>query len=695
MASRVNQLASDGIESSAAIRSQVEDRRARPFLWNQPKSQQTLCKCRLTLIRRMEWLSRLKGQTRKPVLQNVVLEHGTAWPAEVLKQLPLWFEDKVRKNQSQEEIAQNFHGTFTQKRTFHAIEAKVYFLTGKSHFRKRNKKTSRKRPVSLTPRSSPPPSQFSGSVDSTQQLISRSSIEVHDLRLAPNLLPYLNSEDCEDGDSYGLHGVQPVDPERETSDLHAVPEQDTANQMLSCQRAPQEREPQSGTSQNESPVRGSRQAEESPKAHPGFSDLVGESQPRNGNPTNVFAAISKMGDACLPRSSPLEPPRISEPIQSPIRHPPEDDITLEWLGQTLSCCAETSTMHMEQADTAHGNQSLETLSPQSSSRENSLTRGSENEGFNDESHTESVPRSPTPFQVPEPSSTGNSTEHHPQNCGMDEPTIDASESAFIDKKLIIRCLHKKSKSQAARSHPNWNHKDLNRLLGWHMKRKNLPKERLEVEFLRDFGHYRSSSAIVTACRRKRKADSRHKDVTSAPTPGRLTPLAPVLNTKPVSRPPNAIIGSDTPSLHSSHTAAVPSNENTTLKPPPLERSRSRHLTQPQILGNIDRFSRDMAPPLHESDETVDQSSPAAVAPESASGQMVCWTPDSAEDTPTLGNRRHRVEITPKPPSRFTAINGGNVHPADPNSTAQPETNKRDAVPNGQGGQRASKEKCVG
>jgi hypothetical protein len=25
----------------------------------------------------MEWLSRLKGQTRKPVLQNVVLEHGT------------------------------------------------------------------------------------------------------------------------------------------------------------------------------------------------------------------------------------------------------------------------------------------------------------------------------------------------------------------------------------------------------------------------------------------------------------------------------------------------------------------------------------------------------------------------------------------------------------------------------------------
>ncbi|KAJ5260672.1 hypothetical protein N7524_006104 [Penicillium chrysogenum] len=169
---------------------------------------------------------------------------------------------------------------------------------------------------------------------------------------------------------------------------------------------------------------------------------------------------------------------------------------------------------------------------------------------------------------------------------------------------------------------------------------------------------------------------------------------------PVSRPPNAIIGSDTPSLHSSHTVAVPSNENSTLKHPPLERFRSRHLTQPQILGNTDRFSREMTPPLHESDETVDQSSPAAVASESASEQIVCSTPDSAEDTPTLGNRRHRVEITPKPPTRFTAINSGIFHPTDPNisemaTLVQPETNEREAAPNGQGSQRASKEKCVG
>ncbi|CRL25731.1 unnamed protein product [Penicillium camemberti] len=142
-----------------------------------------------------------------------------------------------------------------------------------------------------------------------------------------------------------------------------------------------------------------------------------------------------MGDTCLPRSSPLEPHRMSEPIQCPIRHLSEDDTTFEGLGQALCRCAESSTMHMERADTAHGNQSSERLSPQSSSRENSLTRGSENEGSNDESYTESVPRSPTPFQVPELSSTGNSMEHHPQNCGMDEPTIDASERALIGEEL--------------------------------------------------------------------------------------------------------------------------------------------------------------------------------------------------------------------------------------------------------------------
>ncbi|KAJ5055226.1 hypothetical protein NUH16_010788 [Penicillium rubens] len=101
----------------------------------------------------------------------------------------------------------------------------------------------------------------------------------------------------------------------------------------------------------------------------------------------------------------------------------------------------------------------------------------------------------------------------------------------------------------------------------------------------------------------------------------------------------------------------------------------------------------MPPPLHEGEEAVGQSSPAAVAVESASEQMVCSTPENAEDTSTLGNRRHRVVKTPKPPSRFTAINGGTVHPTDPNVIAQLETNERDAPPNGQGSQRASK--CVG
>ncbi|KAI2716317.1 hypothetical protein DTO013F2_7604 [Penicillium roqueforti] len=612
-----------------------------------------------------------------------------AWPAEILKQLPLWFEHQVHENLSEEEIARNFHRTFKQKRTFHAIEAKVYFLTGKSPFRKRNKKTSRKRPVVFTPRSSPPPSQPSESVDFTQQLISRSNIEVHALRLVSNLLPYLNSEDCEDGSLYVLHGVQPADPEPESSDSHAVLEQDTANQMLRFRHVPQEHELQSGTSQNEWPVRGSHQAEESPKDHPVFSDLAPESQPTNDNPINVLAETSGMADSCFPRSSPLERPRISEPIQSSIRHPSEGDTTLEELGQTLIHGVESSAMHVEQKDTAHGNQRSKRLSPQSSSRGNPLARGSANEGSNNESHTESVARSPTTFQVPEPSSTGNSTEHHPQNCGMDEPTIDTFERALIDEELIRRCLREKSKAQAARSHPNWNDKDLKRLPGWHMKRKNLSKERLEVEFLRDFRHYRSSSAIVTACRRKRKADSRHKDVTSAPTPGQLAPVVPaVLDTMRVSRSPNAIIGSDTPSLDPSHAIAIPSNENTTLKHPPLERPRSPQLNQPQALNNTERLSCNSPPPLKEGEEAVNQNSPTAVASECASKQVVFSAP-----LENVGN------TTLNPPARFRAFNGGNVHPTEPNISemtplSQMGTNERDALPGGQENQQTSNHNIV-
>lgn len=162
-------------------------------------------------------------------------------------------------------------------------------------------RTSRKKPVSLTPRPSPPLPQTSESVDFTKQLISRSSIEVHALRLAPSLLPYLCSEDCEDGNLDALQVVQRVDPESGFSDTHAVPEQDTANQMLRCLHASQEHEIQSGTSLTEWPARKSPQAEESLKAHPAFSDLVPKSQRRNDNSINILGATSKMVDsiACL------------------------------------------------------------------------------------------------------------------------------------------------------------------------------------------------------------------------------------------------------------------------------------------------------------------------------------------------------------------------------------------------------------
>lgn len=418
--------------------------------------------------------------------------------------------------------------------------------------------------------------------------------------------------------------------------------------------------------------------------------MVAESQP-----INVLAATSGMVDSCLPRSSPLEP-RISVPIQSPMRHPSEGDTTLEEPGQTLIHCTGSSAMQVEQEDTAHGNQSSERLFPQSSSRENPLTRGPAIEGSNNESHTESglgaltIPRAPTLFQVPEPSSAGNSTENQPRNQGID--ATDTSERALIDEELIRRYPHEKIKAHAARSHRTWSDEDLKRLPGWLMNRKDLSKERLEVEFLRDFGHYRTSSAVVTTCRKRKKRDSRHKDVTSAPTPGQVAPVVPaVLDTVRVSQSPNIIIRSEAPTLHPSYI---------TLKYPPLERHRLPQPNQPQILDNTDRFSRDMPLPLHEGEEAVGQDSPAAVACESASEQMVCSIPEDAEDPPTLSNRRHRVEITPKPPARFTAVNGANVHPTDPNTSemtplVQPETNEGDAPRNRQGSQRASKERFAG
>ncbi|CAG7966674.1 unnamed protein product [Penicillium salamii] len=523
------------------------------------------------------------------------------WPSEVLEELPEWFEDQVRKDLSQEEIARNFQRKYKQKRTFHAIEAKVYYLTGKSPFRKRGKKTSRKIPVSLAPRSSPPLSQPSESVG--QQLITRSNIEVQALHLAPNLLPYLISEGREDGNLHTLHGVQPVDPESGYSDSHAVHEQETPYQGSSCLRDSQEHVLESDQRQNECPVRGSPQAGESPKAHAAFSDLVSEIQPRNENLINVLDATSaKPGtvDPYLPRSSPLGSPWISEPIQPPIRHHPEDGTTLEEPGQTLIHRTGTIAMHVNQTDTGHDKPS-ERLSHRSSPRE---------------SHTESgpgvltVPRASTPFRVPEPSSTGNSTGHHSGNCGMDGPTTNTPERAFIDEELVIRCLQEKSQAQAARSRRPWSKEHLNRLPGWLMNRKALSDERLEVEFLRDFGHHRTSSAINAACRKKKKGST---------------------------------------------------------------------------------------PPFHVSEEAVDHNLPAAAASDYASEQTVFVTPsENVEDTPTLGNRRHRVGITPKPPARFTAINGGIVHRTGSNiSEMAPLVQiERDALPSGQGIQQTSTEMVV-
>ncbi|OQD64943.1 hypothetical protein PENANT_c411G11331, partial [Penicillium antarcticum] len=270
-----------------------------------------------------------------------------------------------------------------------------------------------------------------------------------------------------------------------------------------------------------------------------------------------------------------------------------------------------------------------------------------------------------------------SIEHHSRDCEADRPTTDTSENLLSEQELISRYLHEKSEAQSERSHRPWIAKDLDRLPGWLMKRKNLRKERLEVEFLRDFGQYRTSCAIVTACRKKRKADSRQKDV------------------MPVSRSPNAVI--ETPSSEPSKTIAVLSNDNTTPKHPLLERPRSSQLQPPQVSDNAERLYRNSPPLLHQDDEAVDQNSPAAS--ECTSEQMALSTPENAEDTPTLGSRRHRVGVTPEPLARFTAINGDKLHPTGPNigdmtPLLQIEANERDAFSDEQGSQRASKEKSI-
>jgi hypothetical protein len=89
-----------------------------------------------------------------------------------------------------------------------------------------------------------------------------------------------------------------------------------------------------------------------------------------------------------------------------------------------------------------------------------------------------------------------------------------------------------------------------------------------------------------------------------------------------------------------------------------------------VLDNADRFSRNMPPPLHEGEEAIGQSPPAAVA--------LGWMNGTAIDCCESGWGFWRFYNSVAP----IAQRGGIF-----------ETNERDAPPNGQGSQRASK--CVG
>ncbi|KAJ5366130.1 hypothetical protein N7541_000071 [Penicillium brevicompactum] len=131
-----------------------------------------------------------QGNTKRRSAAKWGFSKNKLWPPHVLKQLPGWFEDQVRRNFSQDEIAQHFEEKFKQKRTFNALEAKLYKLTGKSPYRKRGKRSS----VSLAPHQSSPPHHSSSSLDLSERMVLRSNINVHTLHLAPSIFPYIVAE---------------------------------------------------------------------------------------------------------------------------------------------------------------------------------------------------------------------------------------------------------------------------------------------------------------------------------------------------------------------------------------------------------------------------------------------------------------------------------------------------------------------
>ncbi|CAG7947357.1 unnamed protein product [Penicillium salamii] len=612
-------------------------------------------------------LDEVDMETRSPGAQGNTKRRGAArrrfsknnlWSPHVLKQLPEWFEDQVRRNLSQEDIARNFQQEFKQKRTFNALEAMLYKLTGKSPYRKRGKQPT----VSSTPRASSPPHQSSGSLVLPQQMILRSNTDVHTLHLAPSIVPYLTPKDSEDDNPFVHPGAQPIDSDSESNGSNAVHGYDLANEESACLGASRGHRLQPGQC---------LEIEEPYKDLPNFSDSAVESLSQSdhsnaGDSINLIEADWRNDDFNAPRDSPSEARRIIEPV----RPRTEDDMTPAGSVQTL--------LHPNQDCLSHGNPPAKNAG-HCSARQAPLAGASANESTG---HVpgDSLARATAPSLVSQPSPIGSSTEDHSLNYRMNGPSTDTIEGGLAEEGMVRSCVVKRPQAHV-RPHRPWKDEDLNRLPRWFMARKHLPKNILEVEFLEDFKHHRTPSAISAACRKRMKAEARLKNATSRCTPispPRAIPVA--FESTQISQTPSTIAGHNTPGLNSPH---IPSKEMSAPGNPSLERPRSRR-TRLQIPESRGRSSF-----AHSSftcgDEDADgTTSSASVGSTCAPAQSAVSQPiRDADESPGSGNQKD------VPPGRFGEVNDGKDQRTRPNmESAAPRAQvEREGLRAPHGGQR--------
>ncbi|KAJ5354418.1 hypothetical protein N7541_005462 [Penicillium brevicompactum] len=290
------------------------------------------------------------------------------------------------------------------------------------------------------------------------------------------------------------------------------------------------------------------------------------------------------------------------------------------------------------------------------------------------------PEQQPPSQVSQPSPIGSSTEHHSLNYRMNGPSTDTIERGLAEEGMVRSCVVKRPQAQV-RPHRPWKDEDLNRLPRWFMARKHLPKNILEVEFLEDFKHHRTPSAISAACRKRMKAEARLKNATSRCTPispPRAVPVA--LESTQISQTLSTIAGHKTPGLNPPH---ISSKEMGAPGNPSLERPRSRR-TRLQIPESRERSSFAHSSFTCGDEEADGTTSSASVGSTCAPAQSAVSQPiRDADESPGSGNQKD------VPPGRFGEVNDGKDQRTRPNmESAAPRAQvEREGLRAPHGGQR--------